>query len=71
MCTLFSIGDFTMIANKASEHVITQTTYCNHLMNYIKSLNTKEVIESVYYGMELTGEILDNYKELTEHEEDN
>lgn len=71
MCTLFSIGDFTMIANKASEHVIKQITYCNHLMNYIKSLDTRENIESVYYGIELVGYFLDNYKGLTEHEEDN
>lgn len=65
MCTLFSIEDFTLIADKASEYIINQTTYCNHLMNYVRSLNTRKDIETVYYGIELVGEFLENYTELT------
>lgn len=69
MCTLFSIEDFTLIANKASEYIISQTAYCNHLMNYVKSLNTRKDIESIYYGMELIGQFLENYIELTAHDD--
>lgn len=69
MCTLFSIEDFTLIANKASEYIINQTSYCNHLMNYVKSLNTRKDIESIYYGIELIGQFLENYTELTAHDD--
>ena len=69
MCTLFSIEDFTLIANKASEYIIAQTTYCNHLMNYVKSLETVEELNNVYYGMPLTGEFLNNFEELTAHKD--
>lgn len=65
MCTLFSIDDFNLIANKASEYIINQTTYCNHLMVYIKSLKTADDLNNVYYGMPLTGEFLNNFEEIT------
>ena len=34
-------------------------------MNYVKSLNTRKDIESIYYGIELIGQFLENYTELT------
>ncbi len=65
MCTLFSISDFNLIANKAAEYIISQTTYCNHIMAYIKSLETAEDLNNVYYGMPLTGEFLNNFETIT------
>lgn len=64
ICTMFSIADFTLIANTASAFKVQQTTYCNHLMAYVKSLTTKEEIDSVTYGQELTGEFLENYNKI-------
>ena len=64
ICTMFSIADFTLIANTASAFKVRQTTYCNHLMAYVKSLTTKEEIDSVTYGQELTGEFLENYNKI-------
>ena len=65
MCALFSISDFNLIANKAAEYIISQTTYCNHIMAYIKSLETAEDLNNVYYGMPLTGEFLNNFETIT------
>lgn len=64
ICTMFSIADFTLIANTASAFKVAQTTYCNHLMSYVKTLTSKEDIEAVTYGQELTGEFLESYNKL-------
>lgn len=64
ICIIFNIADFTLIANTASAFKLQQTTYCNHLMSYVKTLTSKEDIEAVTYGQELTGEFLESYNKL-------
>ena len=64
ICEIFNIADFTLIANTTSAFKVQQTTYCNHLMAYIKSLETREEVESVIYGQALTGEFLNNYNTI-------
>ena len=64
LCTLFSVVDFTLIANTAMSFILRQTTYCNHLMSYVKSLETRKEVEAVTYGQELTGEFLESYNTI-------
>ena len=64
MCTLFSIVDFTLIANTAMSFILRQTTYCNHLMSYVKSLDNVSDVRTVVYGRELTGEFLESYNNI-------
>ena len=64
ICTLFSIADFTLVANSATAFVLQQTTYCNHLMMYVRSLENVEAVKAVTYGQELTGEFLESYKNI-------
>lgn len=64
MCTLFSIVDFTLIANTAMSFILRQTTYCNHLMSYVKSLENVNDVQAVVYGQELTGEFLESYNNI-------
>ncbi len=64
MCTLFSIVDFTLIANTAMSFILRQTTYCNHLMSYVKSLDNVSDVRAVVYGQELTGEFLESYNNI-------
>ena len=61
MCSLFSIADFTLIANNAMAFILQQTTYCNHLMSYVKSLENINDVRTVVYGQVLTGEFLESY----------
>jgi len=61
ICKLYSIEDFINISNSLMIFKLQEYTYCNHLMQYIKSLTNKNDIMSVSYGQELTGEYLDNY----------
>ena len=63
-CRFYSVKDFITIADTASMFKIQQTTYCNHLMQYVKTLKTKEEIEVVKYGQELTGEALESYNTI-------
>ena len=65
MCTLFSIDDFTLVANTATGFILQQTTYCNHLMAYVKGLETREEVEAVTYGQELVGKFLESYLAVT------
>ena len=64
MCTLFSIVDFTLIANTAMSFILRQTTYCNPLMSYVKSLENVNDVQAVVYGQELTGEFLESYNNI-------
>ena len=64
MCTLFSIADFTLVANNAMAFILQQTTYCNHLMSYVKSLENIDDIRTVVYGQKLTGEFLESYNTI-------
>lgn len=66
ICTMFTLEDFTLISNTASAFKVRETTYCNHLMAYVKSLTTKEEIINVVYGQELTGEFLESYISIIE-----
>lgn len=64
MCTMFSVVDFTLIANTAMSFILRQTTYCNHLMSYVKSLDNVSDVRAVVYGRELTGEFLESYNNI-------
>ena len=64
LCTLFSVTDFTLVANSATKFILQQTTYCNHLMAFVRSLETRSEIEKVVYGQELTGKFLESYNDV-------
>lgn len=64
LCALFSIADFTLIANSAMSFILQQTTYCNHLMNYVRSLVSINDIKYVEYGQELSGKFLESYNNI-------
>ena len=64
ICSMFNVADFTLVANTASAFKLQQTTYCNHLMLYIRTLTSKEDVEAVTYGQKLTGEFLESYNKL-------
>ena len=66
ICTMFSIADFTLIADTASAFKVAQTTYCNHLMSYVKSLTDTDKIKNVTYGQKLTGKFLESYNKIME-----
>lgn len=58
-CKFYSAADFLRISLMTNMHKLKQTTYCNILNNYIRSLNTKEEVLSCTYGMTLPKDKMD------------
>ena len=50
-CKYYSNTDMAIITSKAMEFIVWQVTYFRDLRIYIRSMQTKEEIEAVYYGM--------------------
>lgn len=52
-CRFYSAADFIRICLVTNKHKLEQTTYCNILNNYIRSLTTKAEVLACEYGMKL------------------
>ena len=52
-CKFYTAKDMIKIYFNANKHILEQTTYCNILNNYIRSMDSKEKVLASYYGMEL------------------
>lgn len=61
-CRFYSAEDFLRISLVTNKHKLEQTTYCNILNNYIRSLNTKEEVLACIYGMELPSDKMEYIK---------
>lgn len=60
-CRLFTPEEITTLYIKEMTNLTHHQTYTNQLKLYIKTLETKEEVNAVLYGNELTGEYLDTY----------
>lgn len=63
-CRLYSAEEFTLITQTVEQFKTYHTTYCNFLNNYVKSLESVDEVEAVYYGMELPPDIKAQFDEL-------
>ena len=63
-CRLFSPNEIITVYIANENNLTHHTTYHNQLKLYVNTLETKEEIEAVVYGQELTGEYLDTYNEM-------
>lgn len=55
-CVFYSRADTVSIMNKATEFKTLHVTYFNSLKSYINSLEKKEKIKNIYYGMKIPEE---------------
>lgn len=62
-CRAYSAEEFTAIVNASVYWIAHNTTYCNILMQYIKTFTDITAIENITYGIELEGEYLEKYNE--------
>lgn len=60
-CKLYTVEQIIAIYTSATTNKMHHTTYFNQIRMYINSLETKEEVEVVEYGQELTGEYLQTY----------
>ena len=55
-CKYYSLEDMLLIINTATAYKSYHTTYCNSLFRWIEQMNTKEDVNTVYYGIEIPEE---------------
>lgn len=65
-CKLYSKEDLFSIYQMQVSNLTHNETYFNQLKMYILALTDVNDIEAIYYGVELTGEYLDNYNTIME-----
>lgn len=65
-CRLFTPEEITTLYIKEMTNLTHHQTYTNQLKLYINTLETKEEVNAVLYGDELTGEYLDTYNMIME-----
>lgn len=65
-CKAYTAKQMIEIYYKQSENKLINTTYFNQMKMYIKTLTDKDVISSITYGDELTGEYLTTFTEALE-----
>ena len=63
-CQLFSRNDIIIIETSLLLNKMEKTTYCNQLNLYVRSLQTREELLNIQYGMELPQEYMDKINEL-------
>lgn len=66
-CKLYTAEEIVALYNKQVINLTHNKTYFNQLRGYVNTLKTIELVESVYYGQELTESFLDNYNMIMEH----
>jgi hypothetical protein len=62
-CKLYTVDQIIAIYTAATTNKMHHTTYFNQIRMYINSLETKDEVDAVEYGQELTGEYLQTYNE--------
>jgi len=60
LCCFWSPDDFDLISNFAVGFKFYQTTYCNHLRDYIKRIMDYDELKTVQYGMPLPADLQTN-----------
>lgn len=68
-CKLYTVEEITKIYMTQKMNKAHNITYANQLKLYVKSLKEKAEVESIAYGQNLTGEYLNTYNTIMEHEQ--
>lgn len=68
-CKLYTVEEITKIYMTQKMNKAHNITYTNQLKLYVKSLKEKAEVESIAYGQDLTGEYLNTYNTIMEHEQ--
>lgn len=60
-CKLYTVNQIITLYSTATTNKMHHTTYFNQLKLYTESLETKDEVNAITYGQELTGEYLETY----------
>lgn len=63
-CKIYPAADIITIGNAAIAHKLYHTTYCNHVFDWIRQVETVEELEAITYGAELPEELAASMAEI-------
>lgn len=64
LCKMYSSADITAISMAATSHKLYHLTYCNHLMAWVKRVETVDELAGITYGVELPEDLAANMQEV-------
>lgn len=64
LCQVYLAADILAVAQAATAHKLYHTTYCNHLMAWVRRAETVEELEGIVYGVELPTDLAANMAEV-------
>lgn len=64
LCKVYPAADILAVAQAATAHKLYHTTYCNHLMAWVRRVETVEELDSIVYGVELPTDLAANMAEV-------
>ncbi len=68
LCRLYSAEDISAISTAATEHKLYHTTYCNHLLVWIRRAEDADELAGITYGAELPEDLAANMAEVLANE---
>ncbi len=67
LCRLYPAADIGAIATAATTHKLFHTTYCNHVMTWVRRAETVEELAAITYGADLPDDLRVNMEEVLEN----
>lgn len=64
LCRVYPAEDIIAIGDAATAHKLYHTTYCNHLLAWVRRAETVEELAGIEYGMELPEDLATNMAEI-------
>lgn len=64
LCRPFTADEIVNLMTKATEFKTYNTTYCNHLFNWINRCETVEKVNAIFYGAELPTDLQNHMNEV-------
>lgn len=64
LCKLYPAADIIAIGDAATAHKLYHLTYCNHMMEWVRRVETVEELEGIVYGAELPEDLAANMAEI-------
>lgn len=64
LCKMYPATDITAISQAAASHKLYHLTYCNHLMAWVKRVETADELAVITYGADLPEDLAANMQEV-------
>lgn len=69
LCRLYPAADIGAIATAATAHKLFHTTYCNHVMTWVRRAESVEELTAITYGADLPDDLQANMEEVLKNAE--